>query len=261
MFNDFFTAANLLSLLSLSLMEIVLGIDNIVFLSIVTADLPNSNRTKTRRIGLVLALGMRVGLLMTLSMIMRMQNPLFSVLGREITGRDLVLILGGAFLVGKSALEIYEKIQEHEDAEDGKVRKPRTNVLFILLQIMILDIVFSLDSVITAVGMAQNRGVMVAAMLIAVGVMVIFAGQVGDFVNRHPSVKILALAFLVLIGGMLVIEALGVHVSKATVYTAMGFSLAVELINMRLRKKTHGKPPLPAHAAPGAASSDSAEKH
>jgi predicted tellurium resistance membrane protein TerC len=227
-------------------MEIVLGIDNIVFLSIVTADLPPSNRTKTRRVGLVLALGMRIGLLMTLSMIMHMETPLFSLLGHGITGRDLVLILGGAFLVGKSGLEIYEKLEEHE-AEGDKPRKKHTNVPLILVQIMILDIVFSLDSVITAVGMAQHRGVMIVAMLIAVGVMVIFAGQVGDFVNRHPSVKILALAFLVLIGGMLFAEGFGAHVAKATVYTAMGFSLAVELINMRLRKKTHGKAPLPPH--------------
>ena len=231
----------LLSLVTLSLMEIVLGIDNIVFITILTGKLPKEQQPKARNLGLVLALGIRLGLLGAIKWIMGLTAVLFTVkldflkfeLG--VSGQKLILLIGGLFLMAKSTHEIYDKLEgEHGDAKTGG---GGASFGLILVQILLLDIVFSLDSVITAVGMAQQFVVMAAAMVIAVGVMLVFAGKIGDFVNRHPSMKILALSFLLLIGVMLMAEGMGQHVSKGYIYFAMAFSLLVELINMRFRKK------------------------
>ncbi len=228
--------ATYMSLLTLTAMEIVLGIDNIVFISILTGKLPPEQQPLARNLGLSLALIFRLGLLFAISWVMSLTEPLFSILGKNLSGRDLILLGGGLFLIAKATHEIYDKLEvEHE--EKTTVRGSSQFGL-ILVQILALDIVFSLDSVITAVGMAQHVFVMVIAMVIAVGVMLVFAGKVGDFVNRHPSMKILALSFLLLIGVMLTAEGMGQHVGKGYIYAAMAFSLGVELLNMRLRKKS-----------------------
>jgi predicted tellurium resistance membrane protein TerC len=223
------------SLFTLTAMEIVLGIDNIVFISILTAKLPAKQQPLARRLGLSLALFFRLGLLFALSWVMGLTDPLFSVFEKSFSGRHLILLGGGLFLVAKATHEIYDKLEaEHEEPKHtGGARA----FGFILVQILALDIVFSLDSVITAVGMAQHIVVMVVAMVVAVGVMLAFAASIGDFVNRHPSMKILALSFLVLIGVMLIAEGMGQHVSKGYIYFAMAFALGVELLNMRFRKK------------------------
>jgi len=237
-----------ISLLTLTLMEIVLGIDNIIFISILVGRMPVKQQAKARRIGLSLALFMRLGLLFALSWIMGLKKPFFSILGRGISGRDLILLGGGLFLVAKATHEIYEKLEveiededagegEHDDNEVVAVRARSNKFMWTIAQILVLDIVFSLDSVITAVGMAKEVSIMVAAMVIAVLVMLVFAGKIGDFVNNHPSMKILALSFLLLIGVLLIAEGMGQHVSKGYIYFALGFSLLVELINMRFRKK------------------------
>lgn len=224
-----------LSLLTLTVMEIVLGIDNVVFISILVGKLPLAQQATARRLGLSLALILRLGLLFAISWLTRLTDPLFSVLGKAFSGRDLILLGGGLFLVAKATHEIYDKLEVvHEEQPRGK---GASAFGLILVQILLLDVVFSLDSVITAVGMAQHVFVMVVAMVVAVGVMLIFAGSIGDFVNRHPSMKILALSFLLLIGVMLLAEGMGQHIGKGYIYFAMAFSLGVELINMRMRKK------------------------
>jgi predicted tellurium resistance membrane protein TerC len=234
--DELFTSANLISLVTLTLMEIVLGIDNIVFLSILVAKLPANQQNKARTIGLILALGMRLGLLMTLSWIMRLTEPFFTLpfIDRGISGRDLILLGGGLFLIAKSSHEIYDKLEAHHEEK----KQPQGSSVFtwILVQIVLLDIVFSLDSVITAVGMAQKIWVMVTAMVVAVGVMLLSAKSIGEFIERHPSMKILALSFLLLIGVMLMAEGMGQHVSKGYIYFAMAFSMFIEVLNMRLRK-------------------------
>jgi predicted tellurium resistance membrane protein TerC len=224
------------SLLTLTAMEIVLGIDNVVFISILTGKLPRHEQGRARTIGLSLALILRVGLLFAISWVMGLTAPLFELFEKAFSGRDLILLGGGLFLVGKATHEIHEKLEvPHED----EVRRGgRSQFGVILAQIIVLDIVFSLDSVITAVGMAQHVFVMVIAMIVAVGIMLVFSGAIGDFVNRHPSMKILALSFLLLIGVMLIAEGMGQHVSKGYIYFAMSFSLLVELLNMRMRKKS-----------------------
>ncbi len=241
---DFFSSQNLISLISLCAMEIVLGIDNIIFVAILSQRVERSQQKRARRLGISLALVLRLGLLFTLSWIMGLTKPLFTVLGQTISGRDLVLLLGGLFLMFKSTHEIYDKL-EGDHGEDGATAGPRTSFALILGQILLLDIVFSLDSVITAVGMVPNIPTMVVAMIVAVIVMLIFADSVSDFVSRHPSVKILALSFLLLIGFLLVADGLGKHVPKAYVYFAMAFSLLVELLNMRFRRKK--RPPVTLH--------------
>ncbi|HEU4404059.1 MAG TPA: TerC family protein [Polyangiaceae bacterium] len=230
------------ALVSLSAMEIVLGIDNIVFLSILVAKVPAESREKIRKVGLLLALGMRIGLLLTLSWMMKLTQPLFHVAGFDPSGRDLILLVGGLFLIGKSAHEVHGKIEGARKATEdavasdvASVARPSAGVTSVLVQIVLIDIVFSLDSVITAVGMAQEIWVMVAAMCIAVGSMLVFARPVGDFVERHPSVKILALTFLMLIGVLLVAEGFGQHISKGYIYFAMAYALFVEFLNMRFR--------------------------
>lgn len=225
-----------IALLSLSAMEIVLGIDNIVFITILVDRLPPDQRKRVRQLGIMAALIMRLGLLFTLSWMMKLTDPLVTVLDHEISGRDLILLGGGLFLIGKATLEIHHKLEGGGEAEHGGGKARGAGM--VIAQIMVIDIVFSLDSVITAVGMAQQLWVMVAAMIIAVGVMLTFADAIGDFVERHPSIKVLALSFLILIGVMLTAEGLGKHIEKGYVYFAMGFSLLVEMLNIRRTKKT-----------------------
>ena len=228
------TAEGLVALATLAALEIVLGVDNVVFIAILTGRLPARQQAVARRIGLILALGIRIGLLFTISWLMGLTRPLFAVLGHPLTGRDLILIVGGLFLVGKATWEIYDKLEvEHVERERGS----RGRFAAVIGQILVLDIVFSLDSVITAVGMANELSVMVTAMVIAMLVMLISMGAVAGFIEHHPSVKILALAFLLLIGVVLVADGMGQHVSKAYIYIAMAFSLFVELLNLRYRTR------------------------
>jgi predicted tellurium resistance membrane protein TerC len=231
----FLTHDGLVALATLTALEIVLGVDNVVFIAILTARLPSAQQAPARRIGLTLALGIRIGLLFAIAWIMSLTRPLFSVLGHAVSGRDLILLGGGLFLIFKATWEIYDKLEvQHTEAARGRGRAAFAAVL---AQILLLDIVFSLDSVITAVGMAEHVPIMVAAMVIAMIVMLFSMGAISGFVERHPSVKILALAFLLLIGVMLVAEGFGQHVSKGYIYFAMAFSLLVELLNLRYRKK------------------------
>lgn len=220
--------------LTLLALEVVLGIDNIVFLSILASKLPKPQQKKARQVGLGLALVMRIGLLLTLSAIIKLTNPIFTVLEQEISGRDLILLLGGLFLIGKSTYEIHDKLEGHEGHATAKAAASFTSVI---IQIGILDIVFSLDSVITAVGMVDQIGVMIAAVVVAVVIMLIAAGTVSAFVDRHPTVKILALSFLLLIGLSLMLEGLHRQIPKGYIYFAMGFSLFVESINLRAGRK------------------------
>ncbi|HET9449792.1 MAG TPA: TerC family protein [Aggregicoccus sp.] len=224
-----------IALATLTAMEIVLGVDNIVFIAILVARLPADRRERIRKLGIGLALVIRIGLLFALSWLMGLTAPLFTVLGNELSGRDLILLGGGLFLVAKAVHEMHAKLEGPEEGDTGGVPKAAA-VGAVLAQILALDIVFSLDSVITAVGMASQLWVMVTAMVISVGVMLVFAGKIGDFVDRHPTVKMLALSFLLLIGVMLVAESFGQHINKGYIYFAMAFALGVELLNMRLRK-------------------------
>lgn len=232
---NLFTAENAIAFVSLAAMELVLGIDNLVFIAILVGKLPEAQRKPAQRLGLVAALVMRIGLLFAIKWVMGLTAPLFAILGNEISGRDLILLVGGLFLIGKSTHEIYDKL-EGDDAE-GDGAKGKGAFWIVFAQIIVLDLVFSLDSVITAVGMVDEVAIMIAAMVVAVAGMIAFASSVGAFVQKHPSVKILALSFLILIGVMLVAEGLGQHVSKGTIYAAMGFALLVELLNMRFRRK------------------------
>ena len=224
-----------IALAALTGLEIVLGIDNIVFIAILTARLPQREQALAYRLGLLGAMLTRIALLLALSWLMGLTEPLFTVLGRGLSGRDLILLGGGLFLIAKSAHEIYDKVEHPEEGEEGAAA--RGGLLLVVLQIMVMDIIFSLDSVITAVGMVSHVPVMVAAIVVAIGVMLVFAKAIGDFVNRHASLKVLALSFLLLIGVLLTAEGLGQHVNKGYIYFAMGFALLVELLNMRLRKK------------------------
>ena len=218
---------------TLTVLEIVLGIDNVVFISILAGKLPPEQQAKARRIGLILAMAMRIALLFSLAWIIRLTAPLFAVFGHEISGRDLILIVGGLFLLAKSTHEIHQKMEGDEGSASGRVRASFGSVL---VQIILLDIVFSLDSVITAVGMAEQFAVMVAAVVIAVGFMMVFAGPISRFVEQHPTVKILALSFLMLIGATLIAEGFDEHIPKGYIYFAMAFSVFVEFFNQRLRK-------------------------
>jgi predicted tellurium resistance membrane protein TerC len=219
---------------TLTFLEIVLGVDNVIFISILSGKLPASDQLKARRTGLVAAMVMRLGLLMSIAWIVRLTAPLFSVFGQEISGRDMILIGGGLFLLGKATLEIHERLEGEEAHGTARVAPSFGAVI---VQIMLLDIVFSLDSVITAVGMAEDLSVMVAAVVISVGIMMFAAEPISAFVSRHPTVKVLALSFLLLIGMSLVGDGLGMHVPKGYIYFAMGFSVFVEMINLRVRGK------------------------
>lgn len=225
------------ALLTLASLEIVLGIDNIIFLTIMVNKLPPEQRERARIIGLAAACMMRIALLLSLAFLARLTAPLFTILGEEISGRDLVLILGGLFLLAKSTFELHEQVEDDSESAEVAIGKAIASFASVIVQIMIIDLVFSLDSVITAIGMTQNIPVMVAAIIIAVGVMMFFAGPVGRFVDEHPTLKVLALAFLILIGMALVAEGLDVHVPKAYLYFAMAFSVGVEMLNLRLRRK------------------------
>ena len=239
-----------LGLLSLTLLELVLGIDNLVFIAILTDRLPKENQAIAYRLGLLGALGTRIALLLCISWLTHLVDPLVEVLGHALSGKDLVLLAGGLFLIGKASQEIYEKVELADEEEGDGLGARSSSLLVTVVQISLLDIVFSLDSVITAVGMVEDVTIMITAIVVAVCLMLIFAQAIGDFVNRHPSMKILALSFLILIGVLLTAEALGQEVSKGYVYAAMSFALFVELINMRFRKKTQRKSP-PAGAPSG----------
>ncbi|HRJ11560.1 MAG TPA: TerC family protein [Prosthecobacter sp.] len=222
-----------IAFLTLAVMEIVLGIDNIVFISILVDRLPEAERPRARFLGLGFAMLSRVALLLCISWVMQLREPLFEALGQEVSGKDLILMLGGLFLLFKATVEIHHKVEGHAESQKGAAGKAALGA--ILVQIAILDLVFSLDSVITAVGMVEHLTVMVLAVLVSVGFMMLFAGAVSDFISRHPTVKVLALSFLLLIGTTLVAEGFHMHFSKNYIYFAMAFSVFVEMLNIRMK--------------------------
>ena len=224
-----FQAESWIALLTLTTLEIVLGVDNVVFISILAGKLPPEDRAKARRVGLSLAMLLRIGLLLALGWVIRLTAPWFTVLGNEISGRDLILLSGGLFLIAKATYEIHHKMED----EHGSAAAIPASFGAVLFQILLLDMVFSLDSVITAVGMAEDIGVMVTAVVLAVAFMMFFAGAIGEFVEKHPTVKMLALSFLLLIGTALVADGLDQHIPKGYIYFAMGFSVFVEALNLR----------------------------
>ena len=232
----FLTADGLIALLTLTFLEVVLGVDNVIFISILTSRLPADQQQRGRTIGLMGAMGMRILLLLSLTWIMRLTQPLFTAFGHAFSGRDLILISGGLFLLWKATMEIHERLEGEEGHGSTKVPPSFRAVIG---QIMLLDIIFSLDSVITAVGMANDISIMVAAVVIAVAIMMFSARPISEFVSRHPTVKVLALSFLLMIGLTLVADGVGFHIPKGYIYFAMGFSIFVETINLRVR---------PAHA-------------
>lgn len=225
----------IIALVTLIALEIVLGIDNIIFISILSGKLEAARQGKARIIGLAVAMVTRVLLLFSLSLIMKLTFPLFSIIGQEISGRDIILIAGGLFLIAKSTFEIHEKLEG--DEEKGKAKSKKVSFSGIIVQIAILDIVFSLDSVITAIGMANQLWIMVTAVIVSVIFMMFSSGAISRFVHKHPTVKILALSFLLLIGISLIAEGFEQHISKGYIYFAMAFSVFVEMINIKLRKK------------------------
>jgi predicted tellurium resistance membrane protein TerC len=236
---------------TLTVLEIVLGIDNVIFISILAGKLPQEQQGRARNIGLLLAMVTRIALLFSLTWIIRLTAPLFTVLAQEISGRDLVLLIGGLFLIAKSTHEIHERLEGEEGEASARVAPSLRSVL---IQIMLLDIVFSLDSVITAVGMVDQVGVMVTAVIVAVGFMMLFARPISEFVDRHPTVKMLALSFLLLIGVSLIAESFDQHIPKGYIYFAMAFSVLVEMLNLRARRAREGpvklREPYTAGAAP-----------
>jgi predicted tellurium resistance membrane protein TerC len=226
------TADGLLALVTLTFLEIILGVDNVIFISILSSKLPRAQQGKARRVGLAAAMIMRILLLLSIAWVIRLTAPLFTVFGEAISGRDLILIAGGLFLLGKATLEIHDGLEGKEGHQSAKV-VPKFGA--VILQIMLLDMVFSLDSVITAVGMAEDISVMVTAVVLAVAVMMFSAEPISAFVHRHPTVKMLALSFLLLIGLALIGDGFEMHIPKGYIYFAMGFSIFVEMINMRVR--------------------------
>ncbi len=230
----FLTSEGLLALVTLTFLEIVLGVDNVIFISILSGKLPAADQPRARRVGLLGAMLMRIALLFSIAWVVRLTAPLVSIAGWDISGRDFILIGGGLFLLAKATLEIHERLEGEEHHQEG-----RAAVSFgaVIAQIMALDIVFSLDSVITAVGMADDVSIMIAAVILSVAIMMVSAGPVSEFVSRHPTIKVLALSFLLLIGVSLVADGLGLHIPKGYIYFAMGFSVFVEMINLRVRKR------------------------
>ena len=233
---------------TLTLLELVLGIDNIIFISILVDKLPKARQEVARRLGLFMAMFMRIGLLLVLAWIVGLVAPLFTVLGQAISGRDLILILGGMFLIWKSTSEIHQSLEGADEHGPSAVKATFTAVI---LQIMLVDLVFSLDSIITAVGMVDDVRIMIAAVIASVALMMLFAGPIGRFVSDHPTIKMLALAFLVVVGVVLMAEGFGHHVPKGYVYFAMAFSLGVEMINITMRKRSARKVSLKAPHIPG----------
>lgn len=233
-----------IALATLTGLEIVLGVDNIIFISILVGRLPEAQRNLARRLGLLLAMGTRILLLMSLAWIMKLTAPMFTVLGQEISGRDLILIFGGLFLLWKSVHEIHASLEN--DADGGHSSGAQAAFGAVLVQIAVIDIVFSLDSVITAVGIAQHIPIMVFAILLAVAIMLLAANPLGKFIDENPTVKMLALAFILLVGAVLILDGLGVHVPKPYIYFAMAFSVMVEWLNLLMRRKAA------AHHVPGA---------
>ena len=229
----FLTADGLAALVTLTVLEVVLGIDNVIFISILAGKLPAADRERARRVGLMGAMVMRILLLMSIAWIVRLTAPFFTVIGHPFSGRDLILATGGLFLIYKATHEIHDRLEGEEGHVSARVAPTFAAVIG---QIMLLDIVFSLDSVITAVGMADDLSIMIAAVVIAVGIMMFSAGSVSGFVERHPTVKVLALSFLLLIGFSLIADGFGVHIPKGYIYFAMGFSVFVEAINLRSKK-------------------------
>jgi predicted tellurium resistance membrane protein TerC len=229
----FLTSNGLLALVTLTFLEIVLGVDNVIFISILSGKLPAHDRPRARRVGLLGAMLTRIALLLSIAWVIRLTAPLFSILGHDISGRDLILIGGGLFLLAKATLEIHERLEGEEHERPGRAVPSFGAVIG---QIMLLDVVFSLDSVITAVGMADDVAIMVAAVVLSVAVMLVSAGPVSEFVGRHPTIKVLALSFLLLIGVSLVADGLGLHIPKGYIYFAMGFSIFVEMVNLRVRR-------------------------
>ena len=225
-----------LSILTLTLLEIVLGIDNIIFISIVTDELPEKDQPRVRNIGLLMAMGFRIGLLLIINVILGLTAPLFNIMEFEISGKDLILLGGGLFLMGKSVIEIHEKIRGHKESKD---KKKKVSVGSILAQIVMLDLIFSFDSILTAVGIAYKQEVilMIIAVIISIIVMMIFAGAISRFIHKYPTMQVLALAFLILIGFMLMLEGLGEEINKGYIYFAVLFSLIVEVVNINIRKK------------------------
>ena len=219
---------------TLTALELVLGIDNIIFISILVDKLPPERRNVARRLGLFMAMFMRVGLLLVLAWIVGLVAPLFTVLGQEISGRDLILILGGLFLLWKSTGEIHQSLEGEEGHSSSAVK---ATFAAVILQIMLVDIVFSLDSIITAVGMVDDVRVMIAAVIVSVALMMLFAGPIGDFVSEHPTIKMLALSFLVVVGVVLIAEGFDHHVPKGYVYFGMAFAFVVEMLNIRMRRR------------------------
>ena len=232
----------LIALVTLTFLEIVLGVDNVIFISILSAKLPKEQQKLARRVGLIAAMVMRIGLLASIFWISRLTEPLFELLGRGFSGRDLILLGGGLFLLAKATYEIHDKLEGHE----GGPTKAAASFASVIGQVMILDIVFSLDSVITAIGMADDQRVMIAAVVLAVLVMLVAAEPISQVVETHPTIKILALSFLLLIGMSLMADGLGQHISKGYIYFAMGFSVFVEAINIRVRRKY--SPPVQLHS-------------
>jgi predicted tellurium resistance membrane protein TerC len=243
---EYFTGAALIGLLTLTVMEIVLGVDNIIFISILVDKLPKEQQARARTIGLSLALVMRVLLLLTISWIARLTTPLFTIpfVGQEVSGRDLILLFGGLFLVGKATYEIHEKLEGEQGHAENRVA---ASFGAVITQILLLDIVFSLDSVITAIGMVDEVPIMIAAVVIAIGVMLVSASSISAFVNRHPTVKMLALSFLILIGANLIAEGFHFEIPKGYTYFAMAFAVLVEMLNLRLRRATKS-PPVELHS-------------
>jgi predicted tellurium resistance membrane protein TerC len=234
-----FTADALIGLATLSVLEIVLGIDNIIFISILASALPKAEQPRARRLGLAGAFVSRMLLLFSITWIMRLVTPLFEVMGRGVSGKDLILIIGGLFLIAKATTEIHEKLEDKTDEHEAQKQKAAgRSVMAVVAQITVIDIVFSLDSVITAVGMSPHVEIMVAANVIALAIMLAAATPISEFVERHPTVKMLALSFLVLIGTNLVAEGTGFHIPKGYTYFAMAFSVLTEMLNLKLRKKS-----------------------
>lgn len=237
-FHQLFSIASLISLLTLSVLEIVLGIDNIIFISIIAGKLPQNQQKKARTIGLMLALVMRILLLFSISYIVAMKNPLFHIDDFGVTGRDLILFAGGVFLLYKTTVELHNKVLGYEE-DSITIKKITLNA--VIFQIILIDIVFSFDSILTAVGLVTNLLIMILAVIIAMIIMIIFSGKVSDFINNNPTIKILALSFLLLIGVVLLLEAFHQHVDKTIIYISIGFSLFVEMLNIKMRKKNDKK--------------------